>query len=126
VRGAYFAGRSISLDIRQIVQEGRVRPPIRDPLQRRRKDVLLRAEEDVIRAADALARRVGVSRNEALNAMLRAFVQDETALGAETAMLHLVSSWQLESQQQSGVRSPRPARRTRPRPCGCQKVGRRL
>ena len=55
-----------------------MRPPIRDPLQRRRKDVLLRAEEDVIRAADALARRVGVSRNEALNAMLRAFVQDET------------------------------------------------
>jgi hypothetical protein len=78
VLATYIAGRSINGDIGQTAQEGRVRPPIRDPLQRRRKDVLLRAEEDVIRAADALARRVGVSRNEALNAMLRAFVQDET------------------------------------------------
>jgi len=53
-----------------------VRPPIRDPLARR-KNVLLRGEEDVIRAADALAQRCGVSRNDALNAMLRAFIQDE-------------------------------------------------
>ena len=52
-----------------------MRPSIRDPLQRR-KDVLLRGDEDVIRAADALAQRYGVSRNDALNAILRAFVLD--------------------------------------------------
>ena len=53
-----------------------MRPAFRDPLQRR-KNVLLRGEDDVIRAAETLARRCGVSRNEALNAMLRAFVQGE-------------------------------------------------
>jgi hypothetical protein len=55
-----------------------MRPPIRDPLQRR-KDVLLRGERQVIDAADALARRYGVSRNDALNAILRAFVLDPAA-----------------------------------------------
>jgi hypothetical protein len=55
-----------------------VRPPIRDPLQRR-KDVLLRGEQQVIDAADGLAQRYGVSRNDALNAILRAFVTDPQA-----------------------------------------------
>jgi antitoxin component of RelBE/YafQ-DinJ toxin-antitoxin module len=55
-----------------------VRPPIRDPLQRR-KNVLLRGDRQVIEAADALAKRYGVSRNDALNAILRAFVQDSQA-----------------------------------------------
>jgi len=102
-----------------------VRPPIRDPLQRRRKDVLLRAEEDVIRAADALARRVGVSRNEALNAMLRAFVQDETdpALRLATlvqAMITAGAAATVEAIRQEArrrcciERSPRPAASTRP------------
>jgi hypothetical protein len=55
-----------------------VRPPIRDPLQRR-KDVLLRGDRQVIEAADALAKRYGVSRNDALNAILRAFVLNAEA-----------------------------------------------
>jgi len=55
-----------------------MRPPIRDPLQRR-KNVLLRGEQQVIDAADALARRYGVSRNDALNAILRSFVLDPEA-----------------------------------------------
>ena len=55
-----------------------MRPPIRDPLQRR-KNVLLRGEQQVIDAADALARRYGVSRNDALNAILRAFISDMDA-----------------------------------------------
>ena len=102
-----------------------MRPPIRDPLQRRRKDVLLRAEEDVIRAADALARRVGVSRNEALNVMLRAFVQDETdpALRLATlvqAMITAGAAATVEAIRQEArrrcciERSPRPAASTRP------------
>lgn len=66
-----------------------MRPPLRDPFQRR-KDVLLRGEQQVIDAADALARRYGVSRNDALNAILRAFVTDPQAperLGALLAAM---------------------------------------
>jgi hypothetical protein len=116
VLATYIAGRSINGDIGQTAQEGRVRPPIRDPLQRRRKDVLLRAEEDVIRAADALARRVGVSRNEALNAMLRAFVQDETDPALRLAG-RTGSSTRPGSRQPGGERRCRRGRgRAGPRP----------
>jgi hypothetical protein len=53
-----------------------MRPPVRDPLARR-KNVLLRGEQDVIDAADRIARRFRISRNEALNAMLREFINGE-------------------------------------------------
>jgi hypothetical protein len=52
-----------------------VRPSVRDPLQRR-KDVLLRGDREVIDAADRLAARLRISRNDALNAMFREFLAD--------------------------------------------------
>jgi hypothetical protein len=66
-----------------------VRPPIRDPYQREKR-VLLRGEQQVIDAADALAQRFGISRNDALNAILRAWVTDPEA--TERLRLALVTA----------------------------------
>jgi hypothetical protein len=68
-----------------------VRPPTNDPLQRR-KNVLLRGDQQVIDAADALARRYNVSRNDALNAILRAFVLDPAAPERFGAVLAAVAA----------------------------------
>jgi metal-responsive CopG/Arc/MetJ family transcriptional regulator len=56
-----------------------VRPPIRDPLQRR-KDVLLRSEADLIRTVDAVAAAYGTNRSHVINEFLPAALQEDAPL----------------------------------------------